>query len=1123
MRGRIVLLCIATTAWALALGGPGSLRSGNAVANQERTPPMRSSTESVPGNQTEKPLLLQKPAVSRTQIAFLYARDLWIVDRQGGEAKRLTAGARINSVGPLGAPIFSPDGTQIAFTADYDGNQDVYVVPSGGGVPRRLTYHPAIDWPISWTPDGKQVLFVSLRHSHAMPIGRLFTMPVDGVFPTEIPLPNAFEGSFSPDGTRLAYVPGWLVMRGDFGKRYRGGATTPVWLANLADSSIEKLPRKNSNDFSPMWIGQRVYFLSDRTGPVRLFAYDTVTKEVTQLVDNDGPDLKSASAGPGVIVYEQFGSLHLFDLNSRKEHRVNIRVAADMPEVQPRFKKVKNLIREADLAPTGARAVFEARGEIFTVSSGKGEIRNLTNTSGVAERDPSWSPDGKWIAYFSDESGEYALHLREESNKGRVRKIRLGEPPTFYFSPVWSPDGEKIAYTDARGALWYVETDSEKLTRVGTARDPAWSPDSRWLAYTRGLRNGLKAVFVHELVTGKNSQLTDGTSDARSPAFDRGGKYLYFTASTDVGPRLGFAQMSGYNHKVTRHVYVIVLSQDLPSPLEPENDEEKRSQAGKSAQKSENKTGDAKAATDFEVPGAAQAREKGPVQVRIDQEKLAQRILALPIQARDYTKLVAGKIGTIFLLDSEHILHRFDLVKRKTEKLLEGVSAFKLSQNGEKLLYRHGDRWAIAGTTEAPKPDAGTLSTDRMEMWVEPRVEWRQMYREVWRIVRDFFYDPDFHGLNLKVAEKKYAPYLDQIASRDDLDYLFAEMLGELSASHIVVSGSDGPEVKRVPIGLLGADYCIENGRYRFTRIYEGDIWDPDLRAPLMQPGVKVVAGDYLLGVNGRELRASDNLYQFFAGLAGKSVVLKVSTDPNGTRGREVRVRPVEDELSLRRFAWTEENRRKVHQMSGGRIAYVYLPDTRGGGYANFNRYYLTQADKQGAVIDERFNSGGDIPDYIIDALRRPLLNYWTGRDGTDLTTPGNAIFGPKAMLVNEGCVSGGDTLPWQFRKAGIGPLVGMRTMGAGLAAGGTPHLIDGGNVRVPNRGFFDPATGKLAAENRGVAPDIEVELDPKSYRAGRDPQLEKAVEWVLKELEKNPRPKLKRPVYPDYYKDRAR
>ena len=1078
----------------------------------------------------EKPLLAQHPSLSRTQVVFAYAGDLWLAPRDGGPAARLTAG-----VGTESDPAFSPDGTTIAFSGQYDGNTDIYIVPAAGGVPRRLTYHPSADEVVGWTPDGKRIIFRSARAS-ASGIPTLFMVGLGGGFPEELPLPTGVAGSFSADGTRLAYVPTmqWQAAW----KRYKGGQTTPIWIISLADLKVEKIPRENSNDSNPMWVGDKIYFLSDRKGPVSLFVYDLATKKVDQVLPNDGLDFKSASAGPGGIIVEQFGALHLFDLATGKARPVSVSLQGDLPEVRPHFVKVGSRLAAAAISPNGARAVFEARGEILTVPAEKGDIRNLTQTAGVMERDPAWSPDGKSIAYFSDESGEYALQIRDQSGQGPVKTIGLGQPPSFFYRPVWSPDGKKIAYNDKRLTLWYVDIAAGVPVKVDTTTyfnptftfDFGWSPDSRWLTYAKQLPSHMDVIMVYSIEDGKASQVTDGLSDAKYPAFDRSGKYLFFTASTDVGLTPGWLNMTSMDRPVTRSVYVAVLKKDLPSPLAPESDDEKP----KEPEKAEAPKADAAKAGAGETKGKGQDKEtaKEPEKVVIDLDGIGQRILALPVPAKNYIELGTAKEGIVFLLEapqaftamlggsSSNTLHKFDLSTRKVDKFLDGVGSFWLSATGEKILISQGPQWTIAATAGPVEPGKGVLNTGGMEVRVEPPVEWKQMFHETWRIERDFFYDPNHHGLDLAAAEKRYAPYVEAVAGRQDLNYLFEEMLGELTCGHVFVGGGDLPEVKTIGVGLLGADYKIENGRYRFARVYNGENWNPRLKAPLTQPGVNVAAGEYLLAVNGRDVTAAEEVYKPFEAAAGKQTLIKVGPSPDGKGAREVTVVPVGSEGGLRNLAWVEDNRRKVDKLSAGKLAYVWLPDTAEGGYTNFNRYYFAQVGKEGAVIDERFNQGGLIADYIIDYMRRPLMGYFAARDGVDYKTPVGSIYGPKVMIINEYAGSGGDMMPWLFRAAGIGPLVGMRTWGGLVGMAGAAPLMDGGFVGSPQSGFWNP-NGTWDVENHGVDPDHEVQMDPAAVKAGHDPQLEKAVEVALDLLAKNPPPVHKKPAYPDYQKKR--
>jgi len=1082
----------------------------------------------------EPKLLLQKPTLSATQIVFVYAGDLWVVGREGGTAQRLTAGAGVET-----HPYFSPDGKEIAFTGEYDGNVDLYRVPVAGGVPQRLTWHPAVDQTAGWTPDGRSILFTSNRESYSR-FSQLFTVGRDGGFPSRLPLPMGAEGSYSPDGTRIAYVP--LNRAFSMWKRYRGGQTSPIWIARLSDSAIEKIPRENSNDFNPMWVDDRIFFLSDRKGPVAMYVFDTRKKTVTEAVSNSGLDLKSACAGPGAIAYEQFGSIFLYDLKSGKSHAVDIRVTGDLPEVRPRFVRVANRISSAALSPTGVRAVFEARGEILTVPAEKGDIRNLTNTPGVHERSPAWSPDGTRIAYFSDESDEYALHVARQDGSGEVQKIDLGSPPSFFFNPTWSPDSKKISYTDKRLNLWYVDLANGKPVHVfqDTFTGPeqifesAWSPDSQWLAYTKQNRSHMRSVYAYSLEKGENYAITDGMSDAQSPVFDRGGKYLYLLSSTDAGPLMD-SSMTGFNRAFTSSVYIVVLRKDLPSPLGPESDEEKPTE------------------TDGSSP--TKPSKEAPA-VKIDLDKINQRILALPLPQRNYQRLIPGKQGVLFLVEAPTVAslggpntitaQRFDLKTRRTDRVIENITFFAVANNGEKMLYRQNPvpgaatpapagnppagQWTIAPIPAAPqpgavpaaaaagpRPGAQLLHLETMEVRVDPPAEWKQMYHEAFRLERDFFYDPGFHGYDLKAAEKRYEPWLEGLAARVDLNYLFEEALGGLTVGHLRVNGGDFAEVRHVAVGLLGADYEIANGRYRFARVYDGENWNPQLRAPLTQPGVNVAAGEYLLSVNGRDVRADAEVYSFFEETANKAVRLRVGPDPTGAGAREVTVTPLANETALRNLAWVEENRRKVDQLSKGRLAYIYLPDTSAGGYTFFNRYFFPQAGKEGAVVDERFNGGGTMTDYILTYLQRRLLNYRTTRDGEDTTWPVSLIPGPKALIINEYAGSGGDAMPFHFRELAIGPLIGKRTWG-GLVGffGPQEQLMDGGVVSTPSRGFWTPR-GDWEVENHGIAPDIEVELDPHALREGHDPQLEKTVEVLLAALDKHPVPVHKKPAYPVY------
>jgi tricorn protease len=1076
----------------------------------------------------DSPLLVQQPTINKTEIVFVYGGYLWSVPRGGGEARQLTTG------GHERGPHFSPDGKWIAFTGEYDGNVDAFVMPADGGEPKRLTWHPGPDTVVGWTPDSTKVLFTSAREAYA-DFDRLYTVPVEGGVPDVLPMWRGEAACYSPDAASLAYVPNlkWQTAW----KRYHGGQTTPVYIVRLSDLQLEKIPRPQtiaSNDDDPVWIGDTVYFLSDRNGPVTIFSYDTKTKQLKQVLQNSGLDLKSLTGGPDTLVYEQFGGIYTLDLKTQKPSKVDIHISGDLPATRPHFEKVADKILNAAISPTGARAVFEARGEILTVPAEKGDVRNLTRTPAIAERDPAWSPDGKSIAFFSDESGEYALHIVDQGGLGAVKKINLGNPPSYFYSPIWSPDSKKISYRDKRLNLWYV--DVEKATPVKVTTDPfedptysideTWSPDSKWLTYSKFLENHMRSIFVYSLDSGKESQITDGTSDARFPLFDKDGKTLYFAASTNIGLSIGWLDLSSFQHPISRSIYAVVLKKGDPSPVAPQSDDEKVA----SEEKGKDKDKDADKAKDSDKD-KKEGDKKEETKVTIDLDGIGQRIVAMPIKPANYVALDAGKTGVLFLSEIPDVpslthptlvsVSKFELSTRKTEPFLGGLSSFIVSANGEKVLYRQGPGreapWFIAATAVVPKPGDGQLKLDGMEVYVDPRAEWNQMYHEVWRIERDFFYDPHYHGLNLAAAERKYLPYLKGAGGRQDLNHLFVEMLGELTVGHMFVGGGDVPEPTHVKGGLLGADYKVENGRYRFVRIFNGENWNPELRAPLTQPGVDVKVGEYLLEVNGRDVRPPADVYSYFENTAGTQIKIKVGPNPDGKNSRELTVVPVASEFPLRNLAWEEDNRRKVDQLSGGKVAYVHVPDTATGGFINFNRYYFAQVGKQAAVIDERYNHGGEIADYIIDLLKRPLRNCDLTREGGQFCSPLAQIYGPKTMVINEMSGSGGDALPWMFKQDKVGPLVGTRTWGGLVGIYNYPVLMDGGGVTAPRVAIFG-LHSQYEVENQGIAPDIEVENDPASVAQGHDPQLERAVQVTLENLKEHPVVIPPPPPYPNYH-----
>jgi tricorn protease len=1095
----------------------------------------------------EGPLLLRNPSLSKDKIAFRYAGDIWTVSREGGEAERLTSVSAVTA-----GPYFSPDGTQIAYSTREHGVDDVYVVKADGGVPRRLTWDPEGNYAEGWTPDGKEVLFASIHESYS-DFPRLFETRADGVgTPTVLPLPTADEGSFSPDGSMIAYQP--IAQWEEAWKHYRGGQTKKIWLVDMKTLDLVKVPRENSNDFNPVWEGKTVYFLSDRGGAVALWSYDTESKAVTQVVENHGYDLKTVAAGPGALVYEQFGSLHLYDLATKQEHGVAVTIHGDLPELRPSLKNIEaHEVQNVAVSPTGVRVVVEAHGEIFTLPTEKGDTRNLTKTPGSAERDPSWSPDGKSIAYFSDASGEYQLYLRDQDGLQAPRVIDLGPDPSYFYGPQWSPDSKHIAFSDKHLHLWYVDAAGGKPVLVatglrgsfGSSTELTWSPDSQWIAYTRDLENQLHAVFFYSLATHTSTQITDGMSNAGHPVFDPNGKFLYFTASTNNGPSDAGIDLSSLDRATSNSAYVIVLKKYGSSPVPPESDEEKTADADKDkkddattdkkaddAKKNADTSQDKTVAKGDEKKDAAKKAEVEPTV--IDLPGIGNRILALPIPARNYVDLQVAKTGVLFLAEGGAVgrasdeggvpirsLWRFTTKERKTEEIFNNLTGFNVSANGEQLFTMRGDAWFMASVAELKvgSPDAPQgkpVNNAGMFAMVDPRAEWKQEYRETWHIERDFFYDPRLHGLDLKKIYAKYEPYVDGLTSRAEFTYLSNEMLGEIEVGHMFVGGPR-EEDKSPKVGLLGADYGVENERYKFAKIYNGQNWTPSLTAPLTLPGINITEGEYLLGVNGRELHASDNLNSFFEGTAGKQTVVRVGHKADGSDGRDVTVVPVDSEHGLRNLDWIESNRRKVDELSGGKVAYIYMPNTGGAGYSNFNRYFYSQLDKQAVVLDERYNEGGFIADYVVNVLGQKPLSGAIERDGEAIHDPVGAIFGPKAMIINQSAGSGGDAMPWYFRKAGLGTLVGTKTWGGLVGIGGYPTLMDGGSVTAPRYAIYG-LHGEFEVEGHGIAPDVEVEEFPKDVAAGHDLQLEKAVGIVMEQLKEHPTPVIPVPVYPNYH-----
>jgi len=1079
--------------------------------------------------------LLRAPTVSATQIAFTYANNLWIVERAGGNARRLTSFA-----GPTSNPHFSPDGKWIAFSGDYAGNTDVYIIPSEGGEPKRLTWHPGADAVEGWTPDGKSVLFVSARATSAPnATPRFWTVPIEGGVEQPLPLPRAYQGKFSPDGSHIAYRmnSSWDEER----RNYRGGQNRPIWIADTKNYDVVTPPWTDSKDMDPVWVGDTVYFISDRDTVANIWSYETKSKKLAQVTKFTDFDVKTLDSGAGSIVFEQAGYVNELDPKTGKTHVVNITATGDFPWMMPKWEDVTSRMTSLALSPTGARVLVEARGEIFTIPAEKGDVRNLSRSSSSAERDPSWSPDGKWISYFSDKSGEYKVVIESQDGVTPARTIALPHP-THYYTSSWSPDSKKLLYTDTNLKVWVLDIASGQAKIIGNdpwmvptrTLNPVWSPDSKWVAYSSRLKSLYHAIFVSNVETGESKQVTDNLADSVWPAWDASGKYLWFFASTDFGLKSQWLDMTSYDHDENFGLYLAVLKKGEASPVLPESDEDKGVGAAPPGGR-----GRGGAGTEGDAPPARASRT--PVTVQIDFDGIQNRIIAIPgVTEHQYSQLKAGAAGTVYFLQAStaegrggggrgggggSALIRYRLTERRSAPFITGVQAYDVSADGHKLVYRAaaagggGRGRGGAAAENAPAPSLFLVDADRaaptagagrlnatLRMYLDPKEEFKQIFYEGWRNQRDYLYVPNMHGADWPRMKEVYGQMLPYVNHRADLNYLLDMMGSEIAIGHSFVRGGDMPAVPNSRAGLLGADFTVENGRYKIAKIYDNESWNPDLHAPLAEPGVEVSVGDYVVAVNGEELKAPDNIYRLLDGTANLQTVLSVNSKPDMEGAHQITVVPTANEQTLRTRAWVEENRRLVDKLSAGKIAYVYVPSTGQPGYASFNRYFFAQQDKLGVIVDERYNSGGSAADYIIDVLERKFDGYFNNVAGDryPFTSPSAGIWGPKVMVINEMAGSGGDLMPWMFKHRKVGELVGKRTWGGLVHTADTPAFVDGGSMIAPRGGFFT-TEGKWAVENEGTSPDVDIENWPKEVIAGHDPQLERAVQEALRMLKEKP------------------
>lgn len=1056
--------------------------------------------------------MFRYPDVSETQITFSYGGDIWIVAKSGGTAFKLSSPKGVESY-----PKFSADGSQIAFTGNYDGNSDVYIIPTMGGIPKRLTYHSSYDVILDWHPDGNKVLFASSRNSGKQRFSQFYTIKITGGIAEKLPMEHAEYGTYSPDGKSIAYTDRTRVHR--TWKRYRGGSAPDIWLFNLDDYSSTNITNNAANDEYPIWNGNKIYYLSDNGPNLRynIWVYDISLMQSKQITKFKDFDIHYPSSGPNDIVFEAGGKLYLLNLATEQHKEVKIDVVTDQLLLMPKIVKVEDYIQHLNMSPDGKRVVIEARGELFSVPAENGYVKNLSNTSGVAERYPSWSPDGEKIAYWSDKSGEYELTVLDLNNDTEQKLSDYG--PGFRYNLFWSPDSKKLAFVDQTMNINIFDITNDKSITIDKGKflyqgglenfKFSWSSDSRWISYSRGLDNRNSGVFLYDTKLNKKHQVTSEFYSNSSPVFDPDGKYLYILTNRNFKPSYSSFDNS-FIYSNSTQIAAITLRKELPSIIEVENDKV-------DFEKENNKDKDKKGKDDND--DVDNGDEIEPIVIDID--GFEERMVILSPKAGRYTNIqaVSGKIlyhnyPNTGSSAKDRPVKYYDLEEREEKTIISDASHYSVSANGKRLLIINKESASVVDVKENQKLDK-KLSLDELEMSVNPKAEWRQIFSDAWRLERDFFYDKNMHGVDWNAMKIKYGELIDDAVTRWDVNFVLGELIGEMNASHSYRYGGDNENAKRLNVGYLGIDWKISNGHYSIKKIIKGAKWDIKVRSPLSQPGIDIKKGDYILSVNGIDLDITKEAYSAFQGLGGKTVELMVNSNPSKDGAKKVIIKTLESETRLRNLAWIENKRKRVDEATGGKIGYIYVPSTGRDGQNELVRQFNGQWHKEGLIIDERYNNGGQIPDRFIELLNRKNVAYWAVRDGEDWQWAPSANFGPKIMLINGWSGSGGDAFPDFFRKAELGPLLGTKTWGGLIGMTGAPQLIDGGGVTVPTFRMYDP-DGKWFKEGHGVDPDIKVIENQTELAKGIDNQLEKAIEWINEELQKNP---YKKPVHEPYEK----
>jgi tricorn protease len=1095
--------------------------------------------------------LMRFPDISKEQIVFSYAGDLWLVQTTGGIARRITTHPGLELF-----PRFSPDGKHIAFTGQYDGNFNVYVIPSEGGEAKQLTFLPDIEkmpermgpnnQVITWFPDGKRILFLSRRDTFNTWFGRLFSVPIEGGLPERLPIDKGGLTSFSPDGNQIAYNRIFRNFR--TWKRYTGGLAQKIAVYDFKTNHYEQIGNYEGTDSFPMWHGDTIYFNSDRGSEHRmnLYAYSLKTKEIRQLTHFTDFDVNWPSLGADSIVFENAGYLYVLDLATEQNHKVTVYLPGEQDLARKRWVNTSKLVTAFDISPEGKRAVFSARGDVFTVPAKEGSTRNLTHTPGIRENYATWSPDGHWIAYLSDRSGEDELYITPQDGMGPETRVTT-DGRMFRLPPIWSPDSKKLLYADKSLRLFYIPIAEKKPVMIDQGKyadltDYSWSPDSQWVAYSKAAENTNGVIYLYSLASKKITPVTTSFTGSFNPIFDPDGKYLYFLSNRDFNEVIGAYDEEFSNPKATR-VYVVTLRADLPSPFAPQSDEEtpKAPEEKKPELQNPELKNPKRPKQLTPPPGAKESKETTPQEkkgeetkekpepFRIDLGGIDQRVTALPIPPGVLGSLGASK-GNVFyqtvsiiglsgpLPGEEPAVHVFDMKERKDSVLVSGADGYAVSFDGKKLLYSapsggpdgehsYGIVDAAPPSAAPHKPGEGALNLSAMRVEVDPRAEWKQIFSEAYRQERDYFFEASMNGVDWTAVRDKYAQLLPYVANRYDLTYVIGEMIGELSNSHTYVGEGDYPELKPVNAGLLGVDFEADtaHGLYRFKKIYPGENWDSSLRSPLTEPGVAVKEGEYLLAVNGRPLRAPQNPYELFVNTSGENVTLTVNSKPSEEGARKVVVKPIPSEFHLRELDWIATNRHKVDQASGGRVGYIYVPDMEPDGLNEFVKQFFPQIRKEGLIVDVRYNGGGFVDEVILEHLRRVLSGMSAARNFEPGTIPAIVFYGSMACITNEYAASDGDFFTYFFKYYKLGPVIGMRTWGGVRGIRGYIRLIDGGYITRPEFSLYG-LDSQWLIENKGVQPDVVIDNTPDQVMAGHDPQLEKAIEMVMKDLQEHPK-----------------